>query len=35
MQVIFDSASEWLLVEGGECETCLGKKYNTDSSAFF
>ena len=35
MQVIFDSASEWLLIESGECETCLGDKYYSESSAFF
>lgn len=35
MQVIFDSASEWLLIEGGECQTCLEKKYNNSTSAFF
>ena len=35
MQVIFDSASDWLLVEGSDCETCKGDKYFYESSAFY
>lgn len=27
MQVVFDTGSDWLVVESGMCKTCLGNKF--------
>lgn len=35
MNVVFDTGSDWLVIEGVDCETCLGNRYNPDTSAFF
>ena len=35
MKLIFDSGSDWLSVEGTQCESCKGTKYDESSSAFF
>ena len=33
MNVIFDSASDWLIIEGSECGTCEGNVYDISKSA--
>jgi len=35
MMVIFDSSSDWLLIEGADCETCKGEKYYYEFSAYY
>ena len=32
MDLILDTASDWLIVEGEDCETCEGNKYNIGPS---
>ena len=33
MDVIFDNASDWLIVEGNDCINCEGKTFNIDNSS--
>ena len=35
MELIFDSGSDWLMVEGKDCSTCDGTTYDTDASIYF
>ena len=30
--VIFDNSSDWLALEGSDCETCEGNKYDPSTS---
>ena len=32
MDVVFDTGSDWLAIEGSKCETCDGNTYNGDYS---
>lgn len=32
MDVIYDTGSDWLVVEGANCETCEGNTYDIDPS---
>jgi hypothetical protein len=32
MEVIFDTTSDWLCVEGFDCESCKGNTFNSDYS---
>lgn len=29
MNVVFDTGSDWLLIQGELCELCVGAKYNS------
>ena len=33
MQVIFDTGSDWLVIESHKCYTCLKNKYNHELSS--
>ncbi len=35
MRVVFDTSSDWLLLEGVECESCRGNRYVSDESYTF
>ena len=35
MKVIFDTGSDWLLVESRDCENCKGSKYDPNTSSYF
>ena len=35
MELIFDSGSDWLMVEGKDCDNCKGTKYDTSESIYF
>lgn len=35
IKVLFDTGSDWLLVEGRDCETCKGAKYDPNTSSYF
>ena len=35
MQVIFDTGSDWLMIESTDCKTCEGAKYDWDKSTYF
>lgn len=32
MEVVFDTSSDWLVIEGQECSNCYGSKYDTATS---
>lgn len=32
MDVVYDTGSDWLVIEGVECSQCEGNKYDTDDS---
>ena len=32
MDVVFDTGSDWLVIESENCDTCEGDKYDTDKS---
>jgi len=33
MEVVFDTSSDWLVIEGQECGSCLGAKYDPTTSS--
>ena len=33
--MIYDTGSDWLVVEGAECKKCKGQLYDPQASAFF
>lgn len=35
MNVIYDNASDWLVVEGKDCGNCLGDTYNIEGSTAY
>jgi len=35
VQVIIDTGSDWLLIEGRECETCKENRYDPSTSSYF
>lgn len=35
MKVIFDTGSDWLVIEGKDCENCKGAKYDPNTSSYF
>ena len=35
MKVVYDTGSDWLLIEGRDCENCKGSKYDPNTSTYF
>ena len=35
MSLIFDTGSDWLMIEGNDCESCDNNKYDQSRSTFF
>ena len=35
IKVLFDTGSDWLLIEGKDCESCLNAKYDPNTSSYF
>ncbi len=35
MKVIYDTGSDWLIIEGVDCETCNGNKFDPAQSPYF
>jgi hypothetical protein len=35
MKVIYDTGSDWLLIEGRDCDNCKGSKYDSNTSSYF
>lgn len=35
MKVIYDTGSDWLLIEGRDCDNCKGSKYDPNTSTYF
>jgi len=35
MKVIYDTGSDWLLIEGRGCENCKGSKYDPNTSSYY
>ena len=35
MKVIYDTGSDWLLIEGRGCESCAGALYDSNTSSYF
>lgn len=35
IKVLFDTGSDWLVVEGRDCENCLGARYDPNTSTYF
>lgn len=35
LKVLFDTGSDWLLLEGRDCESCLASKYDPNTSSYF
>ena len=35
MKVIFDTGSDWLLIESRDCENCMGSKYDPNTSSYY
>ena len=35
MRVIYDTGSDWLLIEGRDCENCKGSRYDSNTSSYF
>jgi hypothetical protein len=33
--VLFDTGSDWLLLEGRDCENCKGARYDPNTSSYF
>jgi 2-keto-3-deoxy-L-rhamnonate aldolase RhmA len=32
LKVVFDTGSDWLVIESSHCENCLGQNFNPDLS---
>jgi len=35
MKVLFDTGSDWLLIEGRDCDNCKGSRYDPNTSSYF
>ena len=35
MDLIYDTGSDWMTVEGRDCENCLGSRYDPNTSSYF
>ena len=35
VEVIYDTGSDWLVVEGRDCDDCLGGRYDPNTSSYF
>jgi len=35
MQVLIDTSSDWVILEGRECTNCAENKYDPNTSAYF
>ena len=35
MKLVYDTSSDWMLIEGRDCENCLGNRYDPNTSSYF
>jgi len=35
MEVIYDTGSDWIAIEGRDCENCDGAKYDPNTSSYY
>lgn len=35
MDLIYDTGSDWVLIEGRDCENCKNSKYDPNTSSYF
>jgi len=35
MKLVYDTGSDWMIIEGRDCENCLGNRYDPNTSSYF
>lgn len=35
MKLIYDTGSDWMVVEGRDCKDCMGARYDPNTSSYY